>query len=389
VTASFAFHAPTRIISSEDCARSLSDVLASEACASIAIVVDRNVVAAAAVQDCLRACEKVSGRVTVSVVDAREPDTDFVDEQVARLGHDRPDLLVGIGGGSVLDLGKAVAGLLANPGPAADYQGRNLLRNPACPTVMMPTTAGTGSEVTPGAVVFNRAIKRKGAIWSPYLVPRYAILDPALTAGMPGRVAASTGMDALAHAVESFAARSATPMTRMYSREGFRLIARSLGTIVREGGDDRLRRDQQLGATLAGIAICNSDTGACHAMAYALGIYFGVPHAVAIALLLPRVLARNIMKGATQYAPLWDEVPGMTAGSMPSDEARCRALQAFIAELVPAEALGVSLADYGVRATDVAELAERSLDLKTALGNNPVDFDGQDAADVLHGALHA
>jgi alcohol dehydrogenase len=378
---SFSFRAPTQIMMSDDCARTLSDVLESERPPHVAIVVDRNVMAVPAVDASLAACRKIADRVTVLPVDSREPDTDFVDEQAAPLRNDRPDLLVGIGGGSVLDLAKALGVLAWNTGTAADYQGRNLVPRPGCTIVMMPTTAGTGSEVTPGAVVVNPATKRKGAISSPYMVPRYAILDPALSASMPPGVAASTGMDALAHAVESFAARCATPMTRMYSREAFRLISRSLPALLRDAGSGAHRADQQLGATLAGIAICNSDTGACHAMAYPLGIYAAVPHGTAVGLLLPEVMARNIAKGARAYAALADLLP--TAAPGDSDEIKSRKLHAFVSQVVPAGMFGRSLADFGVRRSDVPFLAERGLDLKTALASNPVDFAADDARWVL------
>lgn len=375
------FHAPTQILVSDDCADDLARLLAHEKPARVALLVDRNVQSLDRVQRLLRRAEDSGARTDVVSVDAREPDTDLVDQQAAVFKAQPPDVVIGVGGGSTLDLAKAVGALAANPGAAAEYQGRELLPHAARPTIMIPTTAGTGSEVTPGAVVLNPRTRRKGAIASRSMFPRYALLDPALTASMPRRVAAATGMDALAHAIESFTARCATPVTRMYSREAFRLISGSLPALLSNGDSPQLRRTQQVGATLAGVAICNSDTGACHSISYALGIHCGVPHAMAVALLLPHVLDVNIRKGARQYAELAEMLP--EDESERSEEARCRRLQRFVARLVRDGIGSASLGDYGVQPADLPALAERGLDLTTALTNNPVDFTADDVRHVL------
>ena len=377
----FEFHAPTRIISSDNCVETVSWIAKSDKPRHLGVLVDRSVVSLPRIQQLFLNFEKVSLKNSIVEIDAREPDTEFVDEHTARFKSDTCDFLVGIGGGSTLDLAKAVSVLAFNPGSAQEYQGRDLVPNPGCPSIMIPTTAGTGSEVTPGAVVLNPQTKRKGAIWSPYIIPRYAILDPELTRSMPASVAATTGIDALAHAVESFTTRCASALTQMYSREAFRLISGSLPNILRNDDNLDLRRNQLIGATLAGVAICNSDTGACHALAYPLGIYFGVPHGMAVAPLLPHVLAVNIRKGARQYI----ELSGMLSrdGDRLSDEEKCWQLHEFVAGLAPAGVLPTSLRDYGVRESDVPELAERGLDLKSALSNNPVEFTRDDAQYVL------
>lgn len=376
----FEFYAPTHIMSADSSADGLAQVLATERPARLAVFVDRGVSGISGVEQLLSRAQAQCPGTTVMEIEGLEPTTDMVDEHAAPLREERPSLVVGVGGGSVLDLAKAVCGVAFNPGTAADYQGRNLLRSPGCANVMIPTTAGTGSEVTPGAVVFNPLTKRKGAIWSPHIIPRYAILDPALTVSMPPSIAAATGIDALSHAVESFTARCATPISRMYSREAFRLISASLPGILAGSDDIALRRDQQLGATLAGIAICNADTGAAHSLGYAMGIYFGVPHGVSVALSMPHVMEVNIRKGARHYAELADVVPG--SGRSASAESKCWRLQEFVAGLASNGRLP-TLRSYGVQPSDVPALAQRGLELKTALGNNPVGFTLEDARYVL------
>ncbi len=366
---------------SDNSAETLAEILKYNKAERTVVLVDRNVFCIRKIQQIIRYLEKLGLEARVVEVDAHEPDTDLVDEYTKVFKTEPLDFLVGIGGGSTLDLAKAVSVLAFNPGCAADYQGRDLLPSSGCPSVMMPTTAGTGSEVTPGAVVLDPKTKRKGAISSPYITPDYAVLDPELTLSMPPEVAAATGLDALGHAVESFTAQCATPMTKMYSKEAFRLITSSLTAILQEKDSLDRRRGQQLGATLAGVAICNSDTGACHAMAYPLGIYFQIPHGVAVALLLAHVIDVNVRKGARQYAELADLLPEDSEGL--SEEEKCWKFQRFVADLVPSGVLPSSLRHYGVESSDLPELAERGLDLKTALSNNPVDFTKDDAQYVL------
>ena len=375
------FFAPTRIISSTDCGQTLLRILEHEHPDRLAIMVDDNVASLPKVQQLLQVANHNAGPVTIVEVAAIEPSTDLVDQHSAQLKDNPPDLLVGIGGGSTLDLAKAVSVLVFNPGRAAEYQGFDLMPNHGCPSVMIPTTAGTGSEVTPGAVVLNPKTKRKGAIAGPYISPNYAVLDPELTLSMPAHVVVATGVDALAHAVESFTARCANEMTKMYSSEAFRMISGSLPAILAGTDSFDLRRNQLLGATLAGVAICNSDTGACHSMAYPLGIYFGVPHGVAVALLLPHVIAVNIRKGARNYAKLTDMLS--EDGVDLSYEERCWQLQKFVTDLVPHDVPQFSLREYGLSAAEIPELARRGLDLRTALGNNPVEFTVKDARYVL------
>jgi alcohol dehydrogenase len=381
----FQFVAPTKLFPAFHAVEALTLILKEIQPKHVAIFIDCNVAALDRVQEVIQKCKTETTRVTAVEVEVREPDTDFVDEHAAPLKADLPDLVIGIGGGSTLDLSKAVSVVAFNQNRAAEYQGRNLMPNPGCPSVMIPTTAGTGSEVTPGAVVLNPETKRKGAISSPYITPNYAILDPELTMTMPQQVAWSTGIDALAHAIESFTARCATPITQMYCREAFQLISHSLPQILAGDKSQEIRSAQQLGATLAGVAICNSDTGACHAMAYPLGIYHSVPHGVAVGLLLPHVMSENIRKGARNYAVLADLLPGCSSGL--SVEDKCWKLQNFVANLFPTDLKAISLKDFGIGPEHLSALADRGMDLKTALENNPVDFTRDDAQGVLEKSL--
>jgi alcohol dehydrogenase len=236
--------------------------------------------------------EDALATVTAASVQLRsggEPDTDEADRVAEALRTSQCDAVVGIGGGSVLDLAKAVAGLIVAPGTAADYQGFNLLPGPAMPVVAIPTTAGTGSEVTGTAVLVNRAKSLKLGINSPHIVPAVAVLEPGLLLGTPRRLSLSSGMDAISHAVESYSALRANEITRSLSIGAFRLLVPTLHRVLDDPDNLHARRSMLVGSTMAGLAVMNAGTGAAHAMAYPLGVHLGVPHSEALTMLLPEV----------------------------------------------------------------------------------------------------
>jgi alcohol dehydrogenase class IV len=375
------FSAKTQIVVSDDFAASIPEICLAESVRRVGIVLDPHLArqpAAARLQEVL------AGRglaVQAETAPGPEPTTEMVDAMAARFRASPPDLLVGLGGGSTLDLAKAVSVMAVNEGSVTDYHGTAKALVRGIRKIMVPTTAGTGSEVTPGAVLVNPKTAFKRALGGPLVCPDYAVLDARLTLTMPQGVAVATGMDALAHAVESFTARCANPVTRMYSREAFRLVANHLPRAISHPDDLEARRHVLLGSCLAGYAIFNSNTGAAHAMAYPMGIYHHVPHGVAVALLLPKVVAHNVRAGCRSYADLLALVQGV---SLTGDGARdAAAFATWLAAYAPLQKLGTSLGTYGINAANRGFLAQRGLDLASALSNNPVDFTGEDALAVL------
>jgi alcohol dehydrogenase len=214
------------------------------------------------------------------------------------------DLLVGVGGGSALDSTKGVSLRLANPGPLQQYFGVELVPQTGPPMILIPTTAGTGSEVTPNAIFDDTERRLKAGIVSHRLLASAALVDPDLTLGLPPAVTAASGLDALTHAMESYVAVKATPHTDLYALEATRLIGANLGAAVARGGHREARYGQMLGSFFAGIAITNAGTGLCHAMAYPLGSAYHVPHGMANALLLPAVLEYNMSADLPKFARL-------------------------------------------------------------------------------------
>jgi len=234
--------------------------------------------------------------VTLAVAD--EPTVDTARGGVQRAREEGCDLIIGLGGGSALDAGKAIAALLANGGDPLDYvevigRGRALTKSSA-PYIAIPTTAGTGAEVTRNAVLASPEHHVKVSLRSPLMFPRLAVVDPELTRSLPPGVTASTGLDALTQLIEPFVSNSANPLTDALCREGMRRVARSLRRAYENGSDATAREDMTLASLFGGLALANAKLGAAHGCASPLGGLFPAPHGAICARLLPLVMDANV-----------------------------------------------------------------------------------------------
>jgi alcohol dehydrogenase len=236
--------------------------------------------------------------------------------------------VVGVGGGSPMDAAKTAAALLTNGGTPQDWEYPARLRVDPLPIVAVPTTAGTGSEVTFYAVVTDTARKFKMSLFDTRIAPRVALVDPALTLTMPPAVTAATGMDALTHAVEAFTGNLAHPITDALAKEAIGLIARWLPAAVRDGGDRDAREGMMLGSLLAGMAFGNTDVAAVHCLAEAIGGRYDTPHGVANSVFLPHVFAYNAEAFAARHAEVAAAL-GLDVRDLPAAEAAARAARAI------------------------------------------------------------
>jgi alcohol dehydrogenase class IV len=252
-----------------------------------------------------------------------EPDLDLV-RNGTRLAHEGGcELVNALGGGSVLDAGKAIAALLANGGDPLDYlevigPGRPLAR-PAVPLIAIPTTAGTGSEVTRNAVLASPAHGVKASLRSPFMLPRLAVVDPALTYSLPPHVTASTGLDALTQLIEPYVCTRANPLVDVLCREGLRRAARSLRRACEHGDDAAAREDMALASLFGGLALANAGLGAVHGLAGVIGGRYPAPHGAVCSALLPHVMAANLraLRAESSAATLarYDDIARLVTGS--------------------------------------------------------------------------
>jgi len=286
-----------------------------------------------------------------------------------------PRLIIGLGGGSALDAAKAVALLATNPGGIEDYEGQAKYKTPPLPLLAVPTTCGTGSEVTWVAVITHTTRKFKMSIKGPAMYPAAALVDPDLLRSLPEPLVAATGMDALTHAVEAFTAKPASPLTDMFAREAVRLILSSItGAYVDIKANSEARERLMLGSLMAGLAFGNSDVGAVHCLAESIGALFDTPHGVANAILLPYVMEFNAPAAIPRYAEL-----ARLAGIDDADENR--AVQKLIGRIKDlSRQLGIpSFKNLNIPESAFAEIAEKSF----ANNSNPSNVREAAAADYL------
>ncbi|GAB6037221.1 iron-containing alcohol dehydrogenase [Fundidesulfovibrio butyratiphilus] len=313
--------------------------------------------------------------------DDQEPDYDYLDEVAAKARAAMPlDVLIGIGGGSCLDITKAVAVLLTNPGKGIEYRGFHQVKTPGVPTIAIPTTAGTGSEVTINAVFTDKKEMRKLGINGRYLDATHAVLDARWTMSCPHGVAVSSGMDAMTHTLESFICRQHNELTRMYSKEAFRLLYVNLPALADDPDNENKRQGILLGAHLAAIALFNSGSGIAGGFSYPIGVHQKAPHGMAGAVFLASVTRFNVERGYTDYAELLDlveDTPGLDAAA--KSRLFVDRLQAL------ADKLGVphTMECWGLTRDNAPAMAKLLEGLQGAFDQNPVPFSATEDAKAL------
>jgi len=291
-----------------------------------------------------------------------EPTVAFVDGLAEAARRLAADAVIGVGGGSAMDSAKAVSVLLTNPGSAADYQGPpGRVVHPAMPLILVPTTAGSGSEATWSAVLVNEATGVKRGINGPLVFAKAAILDPELTVGLPARQTAVSGMDALIHAVESYTCRNATPVSQMYSLKAMECIFRALPRALEAPGDIEVRGNLLLGAHLAGVAIINSEVGLSHALSYPLSVRYRIPHGLGNAILFPHTSAFN----AESCPAIYD-----TIGSIAGHGGGHRGIGDFLARYVRKLDLAHRLSEFGVEREHLDGLVSEAYGLTGPIQNH-------------------
>jgi alcohol dehydrogenase len=349
-------------------------------------------------------CETVvaqlaEGKAEVKVFDGGQPEVDrqTIERAAAVAQVYAPDVVVGLGGGSNLDLSKAVALLLKYPGPLSSYYGENNVPGPIAPVVAVPTTAGTGSEVSPVAVVADPERAMKVGIASRALIPKWAIVDPALTVSCPASVTAHSGMDALAHAIESFCARVRTdcsphaifvgknPMSDVLATKAISAIAKFLPTAVAQPNDRDARQEMALASLLAGMAFSSAGTAAVHALQYPVGEATHTPHGLGNAVLLPTVM-RSITPSRIEEMAFIARSLDPTLKSKPDADAASQAA-GLVEELAARVGIPKGLRALGVKKEQLPQLSQMASTVRRLLDNSPVPFDENDLLRLLQEAF--
>lgn len=305
--------------------------------------------------------------ITCSHINA-EPTVSMLEECLAIARQHSLDGVIGLGGGSAMDVAKLVAALADGNQTIAQVIGMNQLRRRSLFLACLPTTAGTGSEVSPNAILLDESSRLKKAAISPHLVPDVACVDPLLTRSVPPPVTAATGLDALTHCLEAYANLNAHPAVDLYALEGVRLIAHNLAAALRDGSDTEARANLALGSLYGGLCLGPVNTAAVHALAYPLGSEFHVAHGVSIAVLLPYVLRFNLPAAPERYAAIALAL-GAELGS--TEMAAAEDGINRLAELVAECPIPQRISELGVPRDALPRLAKSAMTVTRLLKNNP------------------
>jgi alcohol dehydrogenase len=378
----FEFRAATRLVVGRGTVTHLGRLAREFAATRVLVASDPGVVRAGHTAAGLDAL--ASAGIDTAVFDqfGENPTTAQVEAGTAVAREFRPDLIVGLGGGSSMDCAKGINFLLSCGGRMHDYHGRGKATGPMLPSIAVPTTAGTGSETQSFALISDPSTGLKMACGDPRAAFRAAILDVALTLTQPPRVTVLTGIDALSHALESHVSRAATPASRLFSRQAWRLLAGNLPRVFADAADVAAREAVQLGAAWAGLAIENAMLGAAHALANPLTATHSVVHGQAVGLMLPHVVRFNAAASEYRYAELaadLDDV-GMATGRPAAER-----IADWVAGLLDRGRLAGSLAELGIISPDIPALAAAAATQWTA-GFNPRTVGVDDLARLYEAA---
>ncbi|MGD0267338.1 MAG: iron-containing alcohol dehydrogenase [Candidatus Methylomirabilota bacterium] len=310
-----------------------------------------------------------------------DPSIEVVTRSVETAKAFQPNVILGIGGGSSLDISKTTSVLLTNPGSVYDYLGMDLVPAPGVPLILIPTTAGTGSEVTSISVLSDSRDNVKKAVVSQHLFARCVMLDPQLTLGLPPHITARTGMDALVHAIESFTGVRATVFTDTLNLQAIRMIAKNLRKAYANGDDRQARENMLYASCIAGMAFSNTQNGLDHAIALAIGGRFHLPHGLLTAFICPWVMEYNLLAAPEKFKEI-ARAFGENPDGMPDIEGARLAVKS-VKNLLDDLGISYKLGTYNVPLDAIPSLAKATMGATRLISNNPRKPSEQDVEMVL------
>ena len=380
----FDFHSTRSILVQRGGSVQLAKMTQDQGARKVLIVTDPGVLAAGLLEKALPQFKKLNIPVHIFSDVRADPPVEVIEAAVQVAQENQIDCVVGFGGGSSMDVAKLVALLSLGNEQLADIYGIGNVKGPRLPLILVPTTAGTGSEATKSSVVTVSEREKKGVL-SPYLLPDVALLDAELTLGLPAHVTAATGIDAMVHAIEAFTTRHLkNPIADCLAKEALRLLSNNLHRAVMAGGDIEARENMLLGACLGGMAFTNAPVAGVHALAYPIGARFHVPHGLSNSLVLAPVMRFNLGVAHAMYAELGQIIkPGLRGTTMDQSAQLVDYLAAFAGEL----GLPTRLRDVGITDADIDQLATDAMLQTRLLMNSPREITFDDAVSLYREAL--
>ena len=313
-----------------------------------------------------------------------DPTVETIDTGTGLARKEKCNLIIALGGGSVLDTGKAISAMVTNEGSVADYQeiegkGRKF-QHKTQPFIAIPTTSGTGSEATKNAVITNTEFSLKKSIRDPMLIPEVALVDPELTLSLPPHITADCGGDALTQCIESYLGKKSQEITDALALHAIGLIGKSLVKAVKDGKNLEARKDMAMAALLSGLCLSNSGLGAVHALSHPLGVYYKIPHGLSCAVLLPYVMEYNLPVVTKKLAKIAQSL-GEDISLLSETEAAQRAVER-IKEILSQAGIKSNLSEWEIKKEDFSQLIKGAKG--GSLNNNPRDTSDEDLIELLY-----
>ena len=378
------FAISTKVYWGDDKYQQLLDLLKLHKCHRITLVVDRGVSGSLPISKIMKVLDEAGLELIDTIVPfiKSEPTYDELDELTNKIKKNPPDAIIGIGGGTVLDLAKGVSVLLKNNGKGVDYRGMNKVSNPPLPFVAIPTTAGTGSEVTWTAAFIDKVDNKKLGINGKNVAPMCALLDPEFLVHCPKSVAVGSGLDAMVHAIEAVTAKTSSLLTEMLGAQAFSIMYEYLPLYVEGDRSANVCTNLLFSSYIAGIAMMNAGGGPASGISYPLGVHYGVPHGFAGGIFLKHVFKANVGNGYRGYERVYNLLPDAIAGHQDPSQHFLQLFDDFYNRIGAPN----NLNSWGcVGSEDIQKLYDLTINQRIEnLELNPIDFSNTDLIQLLN-----
>lgn len=380
----FEFLCSSKIIFEAGGAQKLGETLKAQGWTNAFITADKGILDSGLVDKIVAPFEQNGVTYTVFSDFEANPSVEAIENGSKVFKESKCDVLIGIGGGSSMDTAKGIAILATNPGPIQDYEGPEKVPNPVPPIIAVPTTAGTGSEVTASTVLSDHVKKYKLSIRSTHLIPTIALLDPSLLSSLPPKMIAATGMDALVHAIEAYVSVVASPITENLSLASIKIIAENLRRFYANSENMEAAGNMLLGSTMAGMAFANARVGCVHALAHSLGGFYNMPHGLACSTLLAPAIEYNIIADPEKISKIASAMGADVKGLSAMEAAKVAVSE--IKALITSIDLPIDFKELSVRKEDVPQIVEKAL--KTGIHvTSPRKIDGEGLEKIIMAVL--
>jgi len=377
----FELHLPTKTLFGAGKSKATGEIINSLGCKNVLVVTDPGVKGANLLDGILSSLDQQGLSFQVFSDVGHEATLSNIEKGLAVVKAEESDILLSIGGGSVMDTAKGIGCLATNPGNLTDYEGPEKFKNPPLPTVAVPTTAGSGSELSFGAVISDTKRKYKFSFRSSMQIPKVAILDPELLRTTPPALAAATGMDALSHALEAYVSKWSNFMTDAYCKQNFHLVGKYLRRFVSDPSDIEAASGMLLASSMGPMAFNVARLGLVHAIGHPIGANFGLPHGIACALLMPHVMQFNLPSCPDKFVDIAIGLEGVVSGDTPEKMAQV-AVDA-VQRLTDDVGISADFSTFHITNEFLSRLADETLSSGMQL-TNPRDCDKKDILDILH-----